>query len=274
MTQTRVTFIGAGNMAMSLASGLCAGQTPPVITVADPMQAQLDAYANLPITTETDNQQAVTDADVVVLAVKPQIAGKVFSNLSLAPNQLLISIAAGIPLSALATWTAPDQPIVRCMPNTPALLGAGMSALFANEFCSQQQRQQAEAILMAAGKTLWVEQETELDAVTAVSGSGPAYFFQLMESMIEAGVELGLSQATATQLTLQTAYGAALMANQTSDSPATLRANVTSPGGTTQAALEYMHAQGLPQIIRTALARAAQRSEQLAAEFSPRKSSD
>ena len=265
-----ITFIGAGNMAMSLVKGLHQGHPDLRLTVADPINEQLANYESLQVTTTSDNQAAIADADVVVLAVKPQVAGDVFANLTLAPHQLLISIAAGLNLAALATWTSESLPIVRCMPNTPALLGVGMSALFANEHCDELMRQRAEDILTAAGETVWVNQESDLDAVTAVSGSGPAYFFQLMEAMIDAGAELGLDRETATKLTLQTAYGAALMAMETGDAPATLRANVTSPGGTTQAALEIMQAQGLPGIVRDALARAAARSVELAEDFGPK----
>ncbi|MFT7651103.1 MAG: pyrroline-5-carboxylate reductase [Limisphaerales bacterium] len=266
---TNITFIGAGNMAMSLINGLCETEAEYAITVADPMTEQLAKFAPLPVTTTSDNQQAVFQADVIVLAVKPQVAERVFAQLALKPSQLLISIAAGIPLSALSTWTHSAQALVRCMPNTPALLGAGMSALFANDHCSELQRSLAQDILNAAGKTLWVNKETDLDAVTAVSGSGPAYFFQLMEAMIDAGVQLGLDRATATELTLQTAYGASKMALNTDDDPATLRKKVTSPGGTTQAALEVMAEKQLPQIVHAALAKAAQRSIELANEFSP-----
>lgn len=266
---TKITFIGAGNMAMSLVKGLSDTGAEYAITVADPMTEQLANFTPLPVTTTSDNQQAVVHADVVVLAVKPQVAERVFAALELKPSQLLISIAAGIPLSALSAWTHPDQALVRCMPNTPALVGAGMSALFANDHCSQLQRGLAQEILNAAGKTLWVKKETELDAVTAISGSGPAYFFQLMEAMIDAGIQLGLDRTTATQLTLQTAYGASKMALNTEDDPATLRKKVTSPGGTTQAALEVMAERQLPQIVHSALAKAARRSVELANEFSP-----
>ncbi len=274
MSQPKVTFIGAGNMARSLVTGLIAADAAAAITVADPVADQLAQYDDLPVTTCLDNQVAIAQADIIVLAVKPQIADRVFTDLSLAPHQLLISIAAGIPLSALATWTNVAQPIVRCMPNTPALLGAGMSALYANKNCTATQRDQAESILRAAGATVWVEQEHALDAVTAVSGSGPAYFFLLMESMIDAGIELGLDEATASQLTLQTAYGAALMAMKTDDSPRTLRENVTSPGGTTEAALAVFQEQGLPAMVSAALAQAARRSTELAAEFSPSQKTD
>ena len=164
-------------------------------------------------------------------------------------------------------WTSTEQPIVRCMPNTPALLGAGMSALYANHCCTERQRDIATQILDAAGNTLWVQEEGALDAVTAVSGSGPAYFFLLMEAMIDAGVGLGLDRDTAAKLTLQTAYGAALMARDADESPGVLRQNVTSPGGTTAAALEVMTEAGLPATINAALVAADKRAAELAVEF-------
>ena len=264
--ELHIAFIGAGNMAMSLVRGLLSHDNYR-ITVADVSSDALARYDGLDVVTTQDNQAAVANKDLIVLAVKPQVAQAVMGPLELTSDQVLVSIAAGIPISALAAWTDPAQPIVRTMPNTPALLGAGMTALYANEHLSASQRANAQAILAAAGSTLWVDSEADLDAVTAVSGSGPAYFFLLMEAMVDAGVALGLSKATATQLTLQTAYGAALMARDTEDGPGTLRENVTSPGGTTQAALESMNAAGLPDIIQTALSQAARRSEELAQQF-------
>jgi len=264
-----IAFIGAGNMAASLVQGLLASGTPGAnIHVADPVAAQVDKLVSAGAQPAASNQDAVAAADVVVLAVKPQVAGEVVRNLdTLDSNKLLVSIAAGINLDSLGAWTNHDQPIVRCMPNTPALFGEGMTALYANPACSSTHHAQAEWVLNAAGQTLWVEQEQSLDAVTAVSGSGPAYFFLLMEAMIDSGVALGLSRADAKTLTLQTAYGAALMAKQSEDDPAQLRTNVTSPGGTTAAALEVMQAEQLPQTIARALAAADQRATELAVEF-------
>jgi pyrroline-5-carboxylate reductase len=164
-------------------------------------------------------------------------------------------------------WTRPAQPIVRCMPNTPALLGAGITALFASDAVDEAGRDRAENVLSAAGRTLWVDDEEKLDAVTAVSGSGPAYFFYLMEAMIEAGIEQGLDPETATELTLETAYGAALMARERTSDPAELRANVTSPGGTTAAAIGALDDAGAGATIRNALAAAGARSKTLAEEF-------
>ncbi len=269
MKQTTIGFIGAGNMASSLIQGLLSdGHPAENLRVADPISDQLQRLAPLGIGTSTDNNLAISGADVIVLAVKPQVAGEVVSGLSeLNEGQLLISIAAGINLTSLQTWTHPDQPIVRCMPNTPALVGKGATGLFANAHCSSDQRRTATDILDAVGNTVWVEEERELDAVTAVSGSGPAYFFLLMEAMIDAGVALGLDRETATQLTLQTAAGAAAMAQDGDDAPSVLRQNVTSPGGTTEAALNAMYDAGLPDIIARALSAADTRAAELAEEF-------
>ncbi len=261
-----IAFIGGGNMAMSLISGLVS-EGGYNVRVSDPMPEQLERYEAMPIETLSDNNAAVAGAGTVVLAVKPQVASSVLQSLQVTQDQLIVSIAAGIGLASMNAWTDPAQPIVRCMPNTPALLNAGITALYANEHCSAQQRNTAETILTSAGKTLWVDSEGAIDAVTAVSGSGPAYFFALMEAMADAGVSLGLSRETATELAIETAYGAALMAQKTADSPATLRQNVTSPGGTTQAALEVFAADGFAPLVERALTAAAQRSKELAEEF-------
>ena len=267
--ELHLTFIGAGNMASAMIQGLLkTGVNASQISVADPMPAQRDKMSQLGVATYSDNNKAIEDAQVIVLAVKPQVAAKVMQSIStIQPDQLLVSIAAGINLASLTAWTSAEQAIVRCMPNTPALLGAGASGLYANNRCDSEQRKFAEQILLSTGTVLWVARESDLDAVTAVSGSGPAYFFLLMEAMIEAGVELGLDLQSATQLTLQTAYGAALMAQKSKESPAVLRANVTSPGGTTAAALDVMLEASLPTTIKTALRAAEQRAVVMAQEF-------
>jgi pyrroline-5-carboxylate reductase len=264
-----IAFIGAGNMASSLISGLIAsGRDPANISASDPAAAQLQRLEALGVVTFAENDEAVSGAELIVLAVKPQVLGAVLAKLTvLTPDQLIVSIAAGVPIASLQSWTEPAQAIVRCMPNTPALLGAGITALFANALATAEQRALAEAVLAAAGKTLWVETEALLDAVTAVSGSGPAYFFYLMEAMVEAGVALGLDAQTARTLTIETAYGAALMAREGGAEPARLRANVTSPGGTTERALSILDAAGSRGIINAALVGAADRARELAVEF-------
>lgn len=268
LNQYTLCFIGAGNMAQSLIRGLLeAGATAANLRVADPVATQLERLETTGIATFEDNNQAVEGADAVVLAVKPQVAAEVVSALTLNPQQLFISIAAGIDLRSLQAWTHPDQPIVRCMPNTPALLGAGITGLFASGRCSADQRTLATDILSAAGRAEWVAEERLIDAVTAVSGSGPAYFFKLMEAMIDAGTALGLAKETATALTIETAMGAARMAREGEDSPARLRHNVTSPGGTTAAALAVLDDADFNTLIKQALNAADQRAAELAQEF-------
>ncbi len=268
MSDDTIAFIGGGNMARSLISGLLSsGTAAENIAVSDPLAEQRELLAELGVKVSADNDATIAGAAVVVLAVKPQVLGDVLKALPLEPSQLLVSIAAGVPIAAMRDWSSAAQPIVRCMPNTPALLGAGITALFASEAVDEAGRDKAEAILSTAGHTLWVEEEEKLDAVTAVSGSGPAYFFYLMEAMVEAGIEQGLDAETATELTLETAYGAALMARERTNTPTELRANVTSPGGTTAAAIDALDAAGAGATIRDALAAAGARSKTLAEEF-------
>lgn len=268
-SNTPISFIGGGNMARSLVTGLlAAGWDRKLIRVSEPMARQREALTGLGVTALTSNADAIIGAAVVVLAVKPQVLGEVLRDLQgLKDDQLLISIAAGVPLAAVKRWSNPKQPIVRCMPNTPALLRAGITGMYAGKQVSAAQRQLAEQILAAAGKVIWVSEEAQLDAVTAVSGSGPAYFFYLMEAMVDAGVNLGLDVETSTLLTLETAYGAALMARSADRPPAELRADVTSPGGTTARALSILEEAGVRQTVESALAGAAQRSKELAEEF-------
>lgn len=278
MTAQTIAFIGAGNMARSLMAGLRASRPDDLLIASDPSAEQTSAAAALGVQIATDNETAAREADIVVLAVKPQIMARAAAGTTpgLAAGKLVISVAAGIEIATLRNLLGESPAIVRCMPNTPALYGQGMSGLFASDNTSPAQRRQAETILAAVGEALWVSNERQLDAVTAVSGSGPAYFFLLMEHMINTGVELGLDEATATQLTLQTAKGAAMMAIAEHESllaggegsdVASLRRNVTSPGGTTQAAVETMISDEMPETIRRALNAAAVRSAELAKEF-------
>lgn len=269
MTHPTIAFIGGGNMARSLAGGLLSAGVPAAsIRAADPADDQRERLETLGVTAFEDNDRAAAGADVVVLAVKPQVLTGVLEALTLSPGQLLISIAAGLPLKALASRTPRGTPIVRCMPNTPALLGAGITGMFANQAVTEAQRETADTVLRAAGLTLWVNREEDLDAITAVSGSGPAYFFYLMEAMIDAGVDLGLDRESATTLTLETAWGAARMAREGEEDPAQLRTNVTSPGGTTQRALSILDAAGASDTIRRAVVGAAQRARELEEELS------
>ncbi len=268
-----LAFIGGGNMAQALIGGLLAsGADPTQLRVSDPSPACRAVLADLgPLALFEDNAAAVVDAQVVVLAVKPQVLGPLLE--ALAPTlhaahkpPLLLSIAAGIDCASLLHW-GQGAPVVRAMPNTPALLRSGSTALFATAAVSAAQREQAEAVMAMAGSTYWLETEAALAAVTAASGSGPAYFFRLMECMIDAAVKQGLAPSLARALVTETALGAARMATQKGADPAALRAAVTSPGGTTAAALAAFEAGAFPALVETAMAAAAQRAESLAQEL-------
>jgi pyrroline-5-carboxylate reductase len=268
----KLAFIGGGNMAAALISGLTKRGLPPErVMVADPSQEQLQSVArDYGVQTAADNAGAVQGAEVVVLAVKPQQMRSVA--LGLAPHlassrPLVISVAAGIPHASLARWFGPQIPVIRTMPNRPALNGFGATGLFAPAGVGAAYRALAETIMAAVSATVWVEHESQMDTVTAVSGSGPAYFFLFMEALEAAAHERGLPTEVAHRLTLETAFGAAQMARQSADSLATLREKVTSKGGTTAAALEVLNAAGLRAIVAHAVAAADRRSAELAAEF-------
>ncbi|MFJ3116368.1 pyrroline-5-carboxylate reductase [Pseudomonas protegens] len=270
MNTTRIAFIGAGNMAASLIGGLRAkGLEASQIRASDPgEETRAKVAAEHGIQVFADNAEAIEGVDVIVLAVKPQAMKAVCQALrpSLKPQQLVVSIAAGITCSSMNSWLG-AQPIVRCMPNTPALLRQGVSGLYATAEVSAQQRQQAEELLSAVGIALWLDQEQQLDAVTAVSGSGPAYFFLLIEAMTAAGEKLGLPRETAAQLTLQTALGAAHMAVSSDVDAAELRRRVTSPAGTTEAAIKSFQAGGFEALVEKALGAAAHRSAEMAEQL-------
>ncbi|QQN98603.1 pyrroline-5-carboxylate reductase [Pseudomonas sp. SW-3] len=270
MSKTRIAFIGAGNMAASLIGGLRAkGLDAAQIRASDPgAETRAKVQAEHGVEVFADNADAIQDADVVVLAVKPQAMKAVCEAIrpSLKPNQLVVSIAAGITCASMNNWLG-AQPIVRCMPNTPALLRQGVSGLFATAEVNAEQRQQAEELLSAVGIALWLNEEQQLDAVTAVSGSGPAYFFLLIEAMTAAGVKLGLPADIAAQLTVQTALGAAHMAVASDVDAAELRRRVTSPAGTTEAAIKSFQAGGFEALVEKALGAAAQRSAEMAEQL-------
>jgi pyrroline-5-carboxylate reductase len=268
----RLAFIGGGNMASALIGGLTRRGLPASrVVVADPSQDQLDRLVReYGITTAADNASAVKGAEVVVLAVKPQQMRAVA--MGLAPHMietrpLLISVAAGIPHAALARWFGPQIPVIRTMPNRPALNGFGATGLFAPAGVGAAYRALAEMIMAAVSATVWVEHESQMDTVTALSGSGPAYFFLFMEALEAAAHERGLPIDVAHQLTLETAFGAAQMARQSADTLAALREQVTSKGGTTAAALAVLDAAGLRAIVAHAVAAADRRSAELAAEY-------
>ncbi|MCW8903994.1 MULTISPECIES: pyrroline-5-carboxylate reductase [Sedimenticola] len=268
MSSKTITFIGAGNMATSLIGGLVAdGYDPKRIIASDPDSGKLaDLSARFGIQSATDNGTAIQRADVVVLAVKPQVLERICDEIRQAVQQrqpLLVSIAAGIREADMQAWLGGDIALVRTMPNTPAMLQAGATVLHAGRGVSEAQRDLAESILRAVGLTRWVDNEALMDIATALSGSGPAYFFLVMEAMEAAAISNGLPADTARLLTIQTALGAARMAIESSDGPATLRQKVTSPGGTTERALSILEQGNLRTLFEEAISGACERSREL-----------
>lgn len=265
---SQIAFIGAGNMAGALIGGLLADGVPPDrLTATDPSIEKCRALnTNLGIRTLQDNRAAVADADVVVLAVKPQVLKQVAVEIAEQVHRsrpLVISIAAGIRCASLQSWLGGATALVRTMPNTPAMIQTGATVLYATPAVSAVQREQAESLMRAVGLTQWVADEALMDAVTALSGSGPAYYFLIMEAMQAAAQQLGLAPDTARLLTLQTALGAARMALESTDPPATLRARVTSPGGTTERAIGVLEEGGIRDLFAHALKAAHDRSVEL-----------
>jgi len=264
-----IGFIGAGNMARALVRGLLqAGHPAGRLQVADPDPAQLEQVGALhaSVGIHGDNRDVAGIANVLVLAVKPQLMANVARQIAAGPRpqgQLIVSVAAGVTLGSLRGWFGPHAPLVRVMPNQPATIGAGISGLAASPTVGERERQIAEYIAAATGQAVWLQDETLMDAVTAVSGSGPAYFYLLMEHMERAAVELGLTPEIAAALTRETALGAARVVIETKAEPARLRAAVTSPGGTTAAALRVFETANLDAIVRQALAAARDRSAEL-----------
>lgn len=272
MKHLKIGFIGAGNMARSIIGGLIEQGVPASnLRASDPSEECLQQLALLgPVVTSVENREAVQGSDVVVLAVKPQVMNAVTSDIREAVDAqgaLVISIAAGITLSSLEAGLGTGTPIVRCMPNTPALLRSGATALYANSAAAAEQRELAEAILAAVGSVCWVEEESMLDAVTALSGSGPAYFFLFMEAMSAAGEQLGLDAETSRSLAIQTGLGACQMAAEGEVELEELRRRVTSPGGTTAAALQSFEEADLRGTIESAMRAAAARAAEMARDM-------
>lgn len=267
-----IAFIGGGNMASCIIGGMIAnGFSAQDIIVSEPgEQSRLRLEDTYGLTTLTDNQAAAKQADLIVLAVKPQIMQSVAIDLApaLGANSVVVSIAAGIPLRALQTWLGADTAIVRAMPNTPAMLLEGATGLFANQHVDPAKRDLVTTIFQAIGYACWVETEAQIDAVIAVSGSGPAYFFRIIEIMQKVGQELGLPEQIARELSLQTALGSARMATESGTGAGQLREQVTSPGGTTQAALNTFEQLGLEATFREAMRSALNRAEEMAIDFS------
>jgi pyrroline-5-carboxylate reductase len=267
-----ISFIGGGNMATALISGLV---NPPRahirIRVLDPdKRARRHLESTFGISTHTDSTAAIEGADVILLAIKPQIMPQVLDQLKghVKPGQMVLSIAAGTTIGMIRNHLGDDINVIRSMPNTPALIGHGITGVVAGSNCSREQRQQAEEILMAAGEVVWLEDESLMDAVTAISGTGPAYFFLLTEVLVEAAREMGLPEETADRLARVTCFGAGAMLASSPGEAAELRRRVTSPNGTTHAAMTLLEAEGYHDLVKRAADAARRRSRELSGDTS------
>ena len=272
MNNKIIAFIGAGNMAQSLIGGLITdGYEAQKIWVSNPTLDKLQQLKQqFDVNTTQDNAVAAAVAEIIILAVKPNSLRDVVQ--ALAPiiqknKPLVISIVAGIYQRDLQLWLGNKGAIVRCMPNTPALVRSGATAMYANELVSSEQKDDAESILRAVGIIVWLDQESQIDIVTGLSGCGPAYYFLLMEAFENAATEMGLPEASAHLLTIQTVLGAAQMALKVSDSCAKLRENVTSKGGVTETAVQLLEQRGIRELIREVLQSARDRSVEIAEQY-------
>jgi pyrroline-5-carboxylate reductase len=269
----RLAVLGGGNMGRALIGGLLQqGLRPEAMIVGEAWEPARAALAkDFGVVSTPDNAAAVVNATIVVLAVKPQDAGAVLAPLApalqSAGRPLLISVCAGLKVATLESWAGAGIPVVRTMPNRPALVGAGATGMFAPTSVGATDRKRAESIMSATGTVVWVREEAHIDAVTALSGSGPAYFFYLAELMAQAGVDLGLEPDVAKRLAMATLHGSGLLVHSGDADLARLRAEVTSKGGTTEAALKVMQEADLAGIIRRAMEAAARRGGELAAQF-------
>lgn len=264
-----IAFVGGGQMAGSLIGGLrAAGHAAARLRVAEPDVVRAQALKReFGVEVKASAREVVEGADALVLAVKPQVMKQALAGVRPKAGTTVVSVAAGIRTDALRAWLGPEVEIVRCMPNTPALLRCGVTGLYAPQGTSPESRALAERILAAVGATCWLDDETLLDAVTALSGSGPAYYFLLTEALRDAGRDLGLDAATAKLLAERTLIGAGRMAESAGKDVAELRANVTSKGGTTEAAVAHLERHGLRQLLAGALKAAADRSRELGAQL-------
>ena len=268
----RIAFIGGGNMARSLIGGLVRAGTPGShISVAEPNADLRDALVrDFAVATHSDGTEAARDADAVVFAIKPQVMKTVCASLQAVAQTrkpVIVSIAAGIRIEQIDAWLGGGLAVVRAMPNTPALIGAGASGLVANAKTDAEQRKLAQNVLDAAGLAVWIDDEALMDTVTALSGSGPAYFFLLVEALEDAAVAQGLPRDTARALATQTCLGAGRMLREDGEAPAVLRQRVTSPNGTTQAAVESFESDGLRAIVARAIAAATLRGQELSKQL-------
>ena len=271
MQHKLIAFIGGGNMAQAIVFGLLKQAYPAdKIIVCDPNEEKRDLFAQKGVRTSTDNVAAVTQAEVVLLAVKPQVLAEVCSPLSAVDfsDKLLISIAAGISVARLIALLPTAHAVVRVMPNTPALVGEGMAGLFAAKNTSENDRTLAQDLLSAVGKTLWVASEEQMHAVTAASGSSPAYFFQFLEAMQQGLIDMGLSANNARELVQQAMLGSAKMVVENPQIDlSTLRQNVTSKGGTTAAALNVLDQHQFNDIVQQAMQACVARSKEMETLF-------
>jgi pyrroline-5-carboxylate reductase len=264
-----IAFIGGGNMARSIVGGLVSsGWDASRIRVADPVQEQRSLLEDkFGISCFEENGECIQDAGIVVLAVKPQMLRQAIESMKsglIQTKPLVISIAAGIRMSAIFNWIGGKVPMIRVMPNTPALVNCGISGMLAGAGINNAHRSSAEQVMSAVGPVIWVNSESDIDTVTGISGSGPAYYFKLMEIMIDAAVSNGLGQESARKLVLHTALGAAKLAIDSEFGPAELRRHVTSPGGTTEAAIMSMEAEGIDMTVKNGIQAAIEKSDELA----------
>jgi pyrroline-5-carboxylate reductase len=272
MSNKHLALLGGGNMGRALIGGLLRrGTRSEHISVGESSEnARTALAADFGITATADNAAAIESATIVVVAVKPQMAGAVLAPLQPVLQKtrpLVISVAAGIRLEALESWCGPGVPVARAMPNRPALVGAGATGLFAPATLSPGQRESAERVMQAVGEVVWVAAEDDLDVVTALSGSGPAYFFLLAELLMQGAMDLGLQPTVARRLATATLHGAGQLVHSGDGDLARMRAEVTSKGGTTEAAVNQFTEADLRGIVARALAAAVRRSRELAAEF-------
>lgn len=276
MSNNQLAILGGGNMGRALIGGLLQqGTRPEHINVGETLDSARESLAlDFGIRAHADNVDAAQSSALIVVAVKPQAVGPVLTALRplLERNSpVVVSVAAGIRVAALESWCGAGVPVVRAMPNRPALVGAGATGLFAPAHVTQGPRRQAERVMQAVGEVVWLASEEDLDIVTALSGSGPAYFFLLAELMTQAAIELGLEPSAARRLALATLHGSGQLAYSSDGDLTRLRAEVTSKGGTTEAAMQVLNCAELPGLIARALEAAARRSRELAAQYGPQR---
>lgn len=256
-------------MGSAIAHGIMRADTLDVsLIVADPNLHKLEQFSKTTTIATNDNTVAVRNADIVFLAVKPHDVQKALKQCAEhLGGKLIISVAAGVPLDRLEKWLPPNAPVVRCMPNTPSVMSAGIAGVFANSYVVREQKEFITKLMQSFGKVVWLSSEDQLHAVTALSGSGPAYFFYIMEAMIQAGCNLALDRTTAEQLVVETAYGAAQMVRETKQTPQTLKEQAETPGGTTIAAMTSLDNDNVQASIATAIEKACAQSAKITEDF-------